>query len=114
MKYIAQTRNELIRVVSQASQKKKISLEINTSIEREEQERKRKNIMTKEVEPGLRKRRRKHRKGKGGSRIVMRATGQVWVVTQQPLEEITWRKEMRRRELLERWEAPPLGPPKEG
>ena len=48
----------------------------------------------------------------GGRKIVMRGDRLVWVLPQQTPEVITWRKEKRRRELLERWKAPPPGPPK--
>ena len=111
VEYTKRSRDGLIRVISQASDKKKISLEINNSIEEEEREKRRRKATTENAEPGPNKKRWRCRKGKGGRQIVTGADGHVWELPQQPPEEIVWRKEERRRELLERWEAPPPGPP---
>ena len=40
-----------------------------------------------------------------------RGDGQIWLLARGGLQEILWRREQRRRELMERWEAPPPGPP---
>ena len=47
----------------------------------------------------------------GRRKIVMRDDGLVWIRPLEVPEEITWRREQRRRKLLARWESPPPGPP---
>ena len=47
----------------------------------------------------------------GVKKIITRGEGLIWLLPQESTEELTWRKEQRRRKLLERWEAPPPGPP---
>jgi len=47
----------------------------------------------------------------GSKRIVTSKDGIVWILPQEEPEDIAWRKEQRRQELLKRWDAPHLGPP---
>ena len=112
VEYTENERKELTRSVCTKVNKKKISWEIDESIEQEERDRRSSNKKTMGAEPREKKKRRIHRREEGGRRIVTRGGGLVWMLPKLAPEEITWRRK-RRRELLERWEAPPLGPPKE-
>ena len=47
----------------------------------------------------------------GKRKLVMRNDGLVWMPPQEVPEEVTWRREQRRRKLMARWESPPPGPP---
>jgi len=47
----------------------------------------------------------------GSKRIVTRRDGRVWIIPLEVPEDITWRRDTSRRELLRRWEAPHLGSP---
>ena len=109
--YVEQSRNELIEIVGRGSQKEKISMEVNASIEQEEKEGGRRKEKKKLGEPELGRRRQKQGRGRGGRKIIESSEGLIWELPQQPPEDFTWRREKRRRELLEWWEAPPPGPP---
>ena len=51
-------------------------------------------------------------KQEGGRRVSVKRDGQMRMLPQEVVDELTWRREQKRRQLLARWEAPPPGPPK--
>lgn len=106
---------ELTKIVARGAQRQKISWEIDVIIHQEVINEKG-NSKTFTLGNRLQesKKRKVKRREEGPRRIVTRGDGLVWIVQQEVPDDITWRKEKRRRELMERREAPPLGPPGKG
>ena len=60
----------------------------------------------------MRQRRKQMRQRlRGGRQVVVREDGQTWLLPPEVLSEIRHEWEQRRRYMMERWEAPPPGPP---
>ena len=58
-----------------------------------------------------RKKRSGQQKLDGSKRVLTRKDGQMWLLPQEVVGELTWRKEQRKRLQMAHWEAPPPGPP---
>ena len=102
----------MTKIVASGAQRQQIFWEIDVSIQQEvsnEQGNEKKITLGKKRKKG-KKRQAKMREA-GSKRIVTRRDGLVWIIPLEVPEDITWRREKSRRELLRRWEAPPLGPP---
>ena len=94
------------------TRKKKISWEIDVSLQQGvKHERGDVEAFTLDKKEQRGKNRKVKRRKEGYRRIITRGDGLVWVLPYEVLEEYTWRKEQQRREIMRRWEAPPLGPP---
>ena len=60
---------------------------------------------------GSREKKWKRQRAKGSGSLVVHKDGQAWLISLVVVQETVRGWEKRRRELMERWEAPPPGPP---
>ena len=111
-------RMAVITVVKEKVRKEEIRVIIDVSMRLEERGEKRVGLKEgldgrwRRAERERRQRRKQMRQRlRGGRQVVVREDGQTWLLPPEVLSEIRHEWEQKRRKIMERWEAPPPGPP---
>ena len=129
-KIILKRQRELLRVFCKKVDRARLRESIEMSISEETRERAKTEIReyleNKRVETRAEEGRKEGRSGgrrkrtqlkvrrRGGVKLITRRDGSSWLLPQDKEEELTWRRELRRRKQLARWESPSPGPPRGG
>lgn len=112
-------KKEMNKIMASGAQRQQISWKILESLECKEKREDHKHKLGDDLhgcgeETGWRRGRgcrSKKQKKEGGKGVSEKADGQMWIFPQEVVEELTCRRERRRRLQLARWESPPPGPP---
>lgn len=113
--YRYRQRQEVRKILEESVSKHKLCRMIDESMENERSYNQKKSGLGESRRSKEGKKSRKRRSGQqrveGRNQVIMRRDGQMWLLPQEVSEELTWRREPRRRIQPALWEAPPPGPP---